>query len=419
MTASRVSAAFQILIGLVLGLAVGAAISAAADPRLQLVVTGLEPVGELFVNAIRMTVIPLIISKLIVGVAGAADERAIRRVGLAAVLFFVSTLFTGATFGAVVGWPMLGWLTVDPAIAASLGGASSAAPAAAGLPTFGQWLVGLVPPNPFQSAAQGAMLPLIVFALAFGVSLSRVQAERRQLVVGLLQGVADAMLVLVRATLVLAPIGVFALAVPLAARMGLAAAGALVYYVALVAGLCTAFAVLVLYPAAVVVGRVPLARFARATFPAQAMAFSSRSSMASLPIMIEQGKHLGLRDDVIGFFLPLAVAMFRGGSVIGTTVGALFIARLYGVSLEPMQLATMIPVAVAATVGSPGVPSGAVLMIAPVLLAAGVPAEGFGILLGVDTIPDMFRTTTNITANMTGAAIIDRLTGLGADGRDT
>jgi Na+/H+-dicarboxylate symporter len=142
------------------------------------------------------------------------------------------------------------------------------------------------------------------------------------------------------------------------------------------------------------------------------MAFSSRSSMASLPIMIEQGKNLRLRDDVIGFFLPLAVAVFRGGSAIGTTVGALFIARLYGVSLEPMQLATMIPVAVAATVGSPGVPSGAVLMIAPVLLAAGVPAEGFAILLGVDTIPDMFRTTTNITANMTGAAIIDRLTGI-------
>jgi Na+/H+-dicarboxylate symporter len=407
-----VPAAVRILLGLVLGLAVGAAIPAVADSRLQPVVAALETVGQLFVNAIRMTVIPLIVSKLIVGVAGAADARAIRSVGLGAMLFFVVTLFTGATFGATVGWPLLGWLTVDPAVAASLRGASSDAPVAAALPTFGEWLVGLVPQNPFQSAAEGAMLPLIVFALAFGVSLLRVQADRRQLVVSMLQAVADAMLMLVRAILVLAPIGVFALAVPLAARMGLAAAGALAYYVALVAGLCTAFAVLVLYPAAVLVGGVPLVRFARATFPAQAMAFSSRSSMASLPIMIEQGKNLRLRDDVIGFFLPLAVAVFRGGSAIGTTVGALFIARLYGVSLEPMQLATMIPVAVAATVGSPGVPSGAVLMIAPVLLAAGVPAEGFAILLGVDTIPDMFRTTTNITANMTGAAIIDRLTGI-------
>lgn len=182
----------------------------------------------------------------------------------------------------------------------------------------------------------------------------------------------------------------------------------------MVAGTCTVFALLALYPAAVLVGRVPLVRFARMTAPAQALGFSSRSSMASLPVMIEQGKRLGLRDEVTGFFLPLAAAMFRGGSVIGTTIGALFVARLYGVSLEFVQLATMIPVAVAATLGSPGVPSGAVLMIAPVLLAAGVPAEGFGILLGVDTIPDMFRTTTNVTANMTGAAIVDRLTKLSA-----
>ena len=302
-------------------------------------------------------------------------------------------------------------MTVDSTIAASLSGTSSGAiaPAGAALPSFGQWLVALVPPNPFSAAAEGAMLPLIVFAVAFGVSLLRVQPGPRELMVGLLQTVADAMLTLVRWILVLAPIGVFALAVPLASRMGLAAAGALAYYVVIVAATCTAFALLVLYPAAALLGRVPLLHFARATAPAQALAFSSRSSVACLPVMIEQGKRLGLRDDVVGFFLPLAVATFRGGSVIGTTIGALFVARLYGVSLEFVQLATIIPVAVAATIGSPGVPSGAVLMIAPVLLAAGVPAEGFGILLGVDTIPDMFRTTTNITANMTGVVTVHRL----------
>ena len=221
------------------------------------------------------------------------------------------------------------------------------------------------------------------------------------------------MLALVRWILVLAPIGVFALAVPLAARMGLSAAGALLYYVALVAATCLAFAILVLYPVAFVLGRRPPAHFVRATAPAQAIAFSTRSSMASLPVMMDQGRLMGLRDDVVGFFLPLAVAMFRGGSVIGTTIGALFVARLYGVSLDLVQMATMIPVAVAATVGSPGVPSGSVLMIAPVLAAAGVPPEGFGLLLGVDTLPDMFRTTTNITANMTGAVVVDRFT----DGR--
>jgi Na+/H+-dicarboxylate symporter len=405
------SAAIRILVGLAAGLAVGAALSAMEQPWLRFVVPVLEPVGQLFINAIRMTVIPLIISKLIVGIASAADGATIRSLGISAVVFFVVTLFVAATFGVFVGSALLEFVAIDSTIAASLGGPStgSVAPPSAELPSFGQWLVALIPPNPFNAAAEGAMLPLIIFAVAFGVSLLHVQRGSRELMVGLLQTVAEAMLTLVRWILVLAPIGVFALAVPLAAKMGLAAAGALAYYVVLVAATCTVFALLVLYPAAILVGRIPLLQFARAAAPAQALAFSSRSSVASLPVMIEQGKRLGLRDDVVGFFLPLAVATFRGGSVIGTTIGALFVARLYGVSLEFVQLATMIPVAVAATIGSPGVPSGAVLMIAPVLLAAGVPPEGFGILLGVDTIPDMFRTTTNITANMTGAVTMHRL----------
>jgi Na+/H+-dicarboxylate symporter len=186
------------------------------------------------------------------------------------------------------------------------------------------------------------MLPLIVFALAFAAGLLQLPAERRRPVIEILQTVADVMLALVRWILKLAPLGVFALAVPLAARMGLSAVGALLYYVALVAGACTAFAVLVLYPAAVLLGRAKLAAFVRAAAPAQAIAFSSRSSMASLPVMIDQARQLGLRDDVAGFFLPLAVATFRGGSVIGTTIGALFVARLYGVSLDAVQLATRI-----------------------------------------------------------------------------
>jgi Na+/H+-dicarboxylate symporter len=408
-----VSSTWLILLGLVAGLGVGAAISAWDLAWLRVLVPALEPVGQVFVNAIRMVVIPLIVSKLIVGVAGAGDGRVVRALGTASVLFFVVTLFAAATVGVVVGWPLLGFLQIDPAVAASLHGTATTpgGAAAAELPSFGRWVSALVPANPFQAAADGAMLPLIVFAVAFAVSLLHVPGERRRPVVDLLQIVAEAMLTLVRWILTLAPIGVFALAVPLAARMGLAAAGALLYYVAVVAGACLAFAVLVLYPVAFVFGRVAAVRFVRAAAPAQAIAFSTRSSMASLPVMMDQGRVLGLRDDVIGFFLPLAVAMFRGGSVIGTTIGALFVARLYGVSLDAGQMATMIPVAVAATVGSPGVPSGSVLMIAPVLAAAGVPPEGFGLLLGVDTLPDMFRTTTNITANMTGAVVVDRFTG--------
>jgi len=277
------------------------------------------------------------------------------------------------------------------------------------LPTLSSWLVSLVPANAVGAAADGAILPLIVFALAFGLALTGVSPPQRKVALSLFGAVGDAMVVLVRKVLLLAPLGVFALAVPLAARLGLQAAGALAFYVMLVAGCCTAFAVLVIYPAAVLLGGVPLRRFVRAAAPVQVIAMSSRSSFASLPVAIESAREqLHLSDEIIGFFLPFATALFRGGSVVGTTVGALFVARLYGVTLEAPQLAAVIGTAVMASFGTPGMPSGSILMIVPVLIAADVPAEGFGILLGVDTLPDMFRTTTNQTANLAVASILDR-----------
>jgi Na+/H+-dicarboxylate symporter len=401
----------RVLIGLVAGLAVGFVVN--ASPDLRGVVPWIEPLGSIFINAIRMTVVPLVVASLIVGVAGAPDARAIGRVGWRALALFVVLVLAGAVFGAIIAQPVLTRM-IDPASTAAVreGASELAGVAQEGarrLPTFAQWLIDLVPANPIRAAADGAMLPLIVFSLLFGVALLRLAAERRRSVIAFFEGVSDAMLVLVRWVLVLAPIGVFALAVPLAARMGLAAAGALIGFIVLVSGLSVAFMVLVLYPSTSVVGRVPLGAFARAIAPAQAVAFSSRSSLAALPAMIEAAEtRLRFPPEISRFLLPLSASTFRAGSGVGLTVSVLFVARLYGVDLSVAQMVTLIATVLLTSFSVPGIPNGSIIAMVPVLAAAGIPVEGIGILLSIDTIPDMFRTTTNVTGHMTAAAILAR-----------
>ena len=401
----------RVLLGLVAGLAVGFAVN--ASPGLRGIVPWVEPLGSIFINAIRMTVVPLVVASLVVGVAGASDARAIGRVGWRALVLFVALVLAGAVFGAIIAQPILTRM-IDPGTAGAIAGgaselAGSAQEGAQRLPTFAQWLIDLVPSNPIRAAADGAMLPLIVFSLLFGVALLRLDADRRRPIIGFFEGVADAMLVLVRWVLVLAPIGVFALAVPLAARMGLAAAGALAGFVVLVSAMSVAFMALVLYPAASAIGRVPLGTFARAIAPSQAVAFSSRSSLAALPAMIEAAEtRLGFPPEISRFLLPLSASTFRAGSGVGLTVSVLFVARLYGVDLSVAQIATVIATVLLTSFSVPGIPNGSIIAMVPILVAAGIPVEGIGILLSIDTIPDMFRTTTNVTGHMTAAAILSR-----------
>ncbi len=404
----------RVLLGLVLGLAIGIGVSLSSSPWLLRLPGNVEPVGILFINAIRMTVIPLVVASLVVGVASTGDARTVGRLGVRSIALFVTAVSAAAVFAALCSFPLLARLHIDPGVAASLRDAAArssqqGAPGLGQAPSFARWVVELLPTNVFKAAADGAMLPLILFALLLGLALTRVGHESRQAVLRVFQGIADAMLVLVGWVLRFAPLGVFALAIPLAARMGLAAAGALVYYIALLSVVSAAFIVIVLYPATVLIGRVPLGGFARAAAPAQAVAFSSRSSLAALPATIEGARvGMGLPEEIVSFFLPLAASMFRVGAAMAQVVGVLFLARLYGVSLETPQLATVVLTVVLTTFSVPGVPAGAIIVMAPVLFAAGVPVEGLGVLLGVDTIPDMFRTTANVTGWLGGGSILAR-----------
>jgi Na+/H+-dicarboxylate symporter len=360
-----------------------------------------------------MTVIPLVFASLVVGVAGAGDARTVGRLGIRALAVFLAFVGAAAVFAAAVSFPLLAGLDIDPAVARSLRESAAKSvqgtPALSQVPTFGRWVSELLPANVFKAAADGAMLPLILFSVLTGLALTHVRNEGSQALTRVFHGIADAMLVLVGWVLQFAALGVFALAIPLAARMGLAAAGALIYYIGLLSLVSAAFIVLVLYPATVLIGRVSLAKFAKAAAPSQAVAFTSRSSLAALPATYEAAREgLHWPEELVSFFLPLSASMFRVGAAMAQVVGVLFVARLYDVPLHSSQLATIVVTVILTTFSVPGIPAGAIIVMAPVLAAAGVPVEGIGVLLGVDTIPDMFRTMANVTGWLGGGTILAR-----------
>ncbi len=400
----------RVLLALVAGLALGTLAAASGNHTAIAIATGIEPIGTLWINAIRMTVIPLVVALIVTGVAGQAGTRRLGRLGGAAFATFVVLLLAGGVLSAALGPILLGGLSVPPDVAASLrAGASQTMSGAVQVPSLVQRLVAVIPANPVKAAADGAMLPLVVFTLLFALALRALQPERRQGLVDLFQAVADAMLVLVRWVLAVAPVGIFALAAPLAARMGAGATTALLQYVGALAGTMVV-CIAALYPVAALLGRVPLRRFALATAPAQAVAFSSRSSLAALPALIAGARErLDASPAVTGFALPLAVSVFRLNVPAGFVIGALFLGKLYGVALAPAAIGTLIATGVLLSFAVPGIPSASLFILAPVLVGLGLPAEGVGVLIALDPIPDMFKTMANSTGHMTAAVVVGRV----------
>jgi Na+/H+-dicarboxylate symporter len=400
----------RVLVALVLGIVGGLLVLLHPTPALLKLVSWIEPIGTLWVNAIRMTVIPLVVSLLITGIASCSNMQVVRGIGLHALLSFLGLLVLVAVFGLIVVPPLFAWFRMDPTTIATLRGSAGGGVEvpATHIPSMGEWIISLVPVNPVKAASDGAMLPLVVFTIAFALALLKVTEGRREAVLRLFQGVGDAMLVIVRMIIDLAPIGVFALVLPVASRTGIAAAGALGYYVAVTA-VAQGLIILLLYPVAALVGRVPILRFAQAVFPAQAVAFSSSSSLASLPALIDSSERkLRLPPSVTDVVLPLAVSTFKVTTPALWLVAAIFLGRLYGVPLAPTQIVVISLTAILTSFSTPGVPHGWLLVISPLVVTMGIPAEGIGLLIAVDAIPDIFATTLNVTGDMIVAVLVSR-----------
>ena len=402
------SPATRASVGLALGLIVGGAISLSGSPLLKSAASALEPIGTLWVNAIRMTVIPLVVSLLVATIANEHDLGAVGRMGGKAVAIFTALLTGVAIIGFVAGPPLFKFLHIDPAAAAALRATVSASASKVELPTFASWLVSLVPANPIKAAADGAMLPLIIFAVAFAAALARTPSELRIAGATFFRAIADAMLMLVKWVLAAAPIGVFVLAVTLAVKIGVGVAGAVGFYLVVHCALL-AIAGVLLYVVVFVAGHVPIRRFAKAALPAQLVAISTRSSVAALPAMIDGAERvMQLPTRVTSFALPFGVSIFRLNQGISWIAAALFVGALYDIELSIGQLAMLAAASVAMSFSVPGIPSGGLFVITPFFVTVGLPVEGIGILIALDVIPDLFKTLINVTGHLTATVLLSR-----------
>jgi len=395
-----------VLISLGAAVVLGVLIAASGSATLLAAADTIAPLGALWVNAIRMTVVPLVVSLLVTGVASAAELRTIGRLGGRTLLVFL-LLLVGTAAVIIPLAPLVfallprGARPPLPAGAAVAAGQVAAAPAQ----TLGAWLTSLVPANPVAAAADGAMLPLIVFTLLFALAVTRTSDAARAAIVAFFGAVGDAMLVLVRWVIAAAPVGVFALVLPIASRLGAGVAGAIGFYIVVYSAACVLVIVL-LNLAAAYFGRVPVRRYARALLPSQVIALGSSSSLASLPALVRSAEDLEMSDEVTGFVLPLAVSTFHVAGPVSWTVGALFVGWFFGVPLGARELATIAFASVFLGFGVPGVPRGAFIMLAPLFTAVGLPVEGIGLLIAVDALPDTFATALNVSGDLAAAAIV-------------
>ena len=403
----RLSVGTQALIGLVIGLAAGAAIAAAAQPTLLAIGSAVEVFGTLWINAILMTILPLVVSKLIVSIAGQDDARTVGRAGWQATALFIGLLTVTGAFTAAIIPSVFARLTIDPAASAALRSAASAPSSPVAAPTIAQWVIGLVPTNAIRSAADGAIVPIIVFTVAFALGVSRIPRELRDPLVLLCRSVDASITMLLHWIVALAPYGVFALGLSLAMRVGMSIVGALAFYIVVSSGALVVFTAL-LYLVVWIGAGVSPSRFARAAAPVQVVAFGTHSSAASFPAMLEAAeKRLGLSQTAIGFVLPLALAVFKYSGPIWFIVVTFFVGRLYDVAIDPARAVAIVVASVATSFAIGAVPSGGVLAVAPVLIAAGLPAEAMGLLLAVDPIPNGFRTVANVTGMLAVAVLTD------------
>jgi len=367
-------------------------------------------IGELWIAALQMITLPLALILTLAAVAG-ARTGSMGALGLRALLLYLAALIVVGVFTLFVAPILLAPYSVNPATAAAMnaGVAVPDAVAQARPVSAAAWLGSLVPSNIFAAAARGEILPLLLFVILLGLAVTQLPEEQRHLLGRAFQAVAQATLVAVRWLLVATPLGVFALSYGMALKVGGSLAGMLAVYLLLVSAL-TLLAVLLLYPLTALLGRTSLGAFARAVLPGQIVALTTRSSIAALPAQIEAGRrHLELPPVATEFLLPLNVALFRVGEVIVSPVKLIFLAHVYGVTLQSTAIVAFLLTVIVFSFSSTGTPNsggGLGYRMVPVFVAAGIPLEGVLVLEAVETIPDIFETLANVTAQQSAARIL-------------
>jgi Na+/H+-dicarboxylate symporter len=401
------------------GLILGLTASGLADtyPVLVQAAQWLRPIGTLFSNLLQMVVIPLVATALFAGIARLGNLRRVSRLVVRTLAFFWGTALVAIVIGFLVGSIVLPQAIVsreqqEALRAAAVADASFIRKAAEDIPTGARFIVELIPTNPIKAAVDGNLLPVVVFVTFLAVAAAGLPEAKRTSLIELADVATEALIRIVHWVLLLAPIGIFALVTPIVAQQGWGLVVAMGWFIAAVILGLMIFIGAVYIPAIAVMGRLEPGRFIRAAFPSMMMGFSTTSSLATLPTMLQAADgDLHIPRSIAGFALPLGASVNRAGSALYQAVAVLFIARLYGIPFGFSEMFTASAAVFLASLTVASVPAASVLSLLPAFTATGLPISGLGILMGLDRIPDMFRTMTNVTGHLTGAVVVPALEG--------
>jgi len=391
--------------GLILGLIVGLAASATGNETLLAIANGSAPFGTIFINAIRMVVLPLIMTVIFTSIAKLGDPRKLGRIGGMTLAFYWVTLIPAIIIG--MGVMKIG-LQFSPAIDMPSTDVADMPP----LQGIVDFLVSLVPANPFAAASSGAILPVIVFTALVAAATGTLESDRRERLITLADDASQALMKLVWWILYIAPIGVFGLAAPVIAKLGWDLVISLgVFIVSVFSGLLVL--VIVMYiPLLYFVAKIGPARFFSSTFGAASIALSTTSTAAAIPVSLEETtKNLKVSESIADLLIPLGASMYRPGSALFQGAAIVFLAHLYGVPIPAAAVGAAILATFLVSLTVAPVPSSGVVTMMPALEAVGVPVAGLSFLLGIDRIPDMMRSAVNVLGQIMTAVLVDRWTG--------
>jgi proton glutamate symport protein len=368
-------------------------------------------VGTLWLNALKMTVIPIVVALLVVGIAKSAEAAQAGRDAGRSVLWIVIICTASAVVGAVATIGLTNAFPLPRATAAllqaALGNVDKTTVGA--LPGPAEFFKGVIPPNVFAAANNGDILPLTVFALLFGLALTRLAAPARRSVVGLFEAIGDSFIIIIDWVLVIAPLGVFALAFTVGEAAGGAAFAGLGHYVVIIS-VIGVLVTLTAYPLASLIGHIGTGSFMRGMIGPLTVAVSTRSSLASLPAMLTASRGMGIRDNVADVTLPIAVALYRATGPAMNTAVAFYVAHWLGIQPSVSQMIAATAVGAVMSYGAVSLPGEVsyISSIAPIALALGVPIAPLGLLVAVEMLPDIFRTVGNVAHDVALTSIVNR-----------
>lgn len=406
----------RIFLGVAAGIAAGGLTKLAGAETLRGIVIGFEPFGTVFIRLITMVVVPLVVASLFLGVASLGDLRRLGRIGGKTLAYFLVTTVLAAVIGlTIASLANLGG-ALDPATRSSLTAQgespSAAAAVAARPPTLVQTFVDMTPQNPFASAAQGDLLPLIIAVCIFAAAATVIRGEGKRAVVSFFEGMNDLSMVVIGWLMWLAPYAVFVLIAVTVAKSGLDLLASLAAYSVVVVVGMAVHVVLVLLPALRFGAKLGVAHFLRSVSDALMLAFSTASSNVTLPVSMAAAKQrLGLSNEIVSFVLPSGVTLNKNGAAVYKAATAVFLANLYGLSLGPAQWVTIVLTTTMASAAGAGVPGSSLVTTLIVLNAIGLgphAAAGIALVVAVDRPLDMCRSTVNTISNLIGAAWIGR-----------